>query len=325
MTLSPHLSSSDAGTIPVATQAILITGGTGFIGQALVKQLLNSGHSVTLWVRDPRKAAAQFQRGQGNQDHQDRVRCVTSLEQLHTDTHFDAVINLAGAPVVGPRWTAKRQATLLASRIGVTEGLLAWLARTTTKPATWIQASAIGYYGVRPPEEQLNEDSARGSGFMSELCVQWEAAAAQASAYGVRQVTLRLGVVLGHGGALPPLVMPYRLGLGGRMSDGRQVMSWIHLDDVLGVIAQGLRDTAMSGVYNTVAPEAISQGEFARTVGELLHRPVWLHLPATLLRLPMGEMAQLFVDGQRVVPARLMAQEFVFEQPTLRGALKDLL
>lgn len=297
-------------------QTLLITGGTGFIGQALVTQLLAGGHSVTLWVRDPLKAATQFQ---------GRVRCVTALEQLHADDHFDAVINLAGTPVVGPRWTARRQATLLASRVGVTQGLLAWLARTTVKPATWIQASAIGYYGVRPPEERLTESSARGGGFMSELCVQWEAAAAQASTFGVRQVTLRLGVVFGSQGALPPLVMPHRFGLGGCMGDGRQMMSWVHLDDVLGAIAQGLKDARMTGIYNTVAPEAVSQGEFARTVGALLHRPVWLHLPAALLRWPLGEMAQLFVDGQRVVPARLMAQGFVFQQPTLRGALKDLL
>lgn len=312
----PHLNPSDAAKPPLAAQAILVTGGTGFIGQALVQLLLAGGHSVTLWVRNPLKATAMFQ---------GRVRCVTALAQLHADEPFDAVINLAGTPVVGPRWTAKRQATLLASRVGVTQGLLTWLARTTVRPATWIQASAIGYYGVRPPEEWLDETSARGGGFMSELCVQWEAAAAQASALGVRQVTLRLGVVLGAGGALPPLVMPHRFGLGGRMGDGRQVMSWVHLDDVLSVITESLRNDTMAGVYNTVAPEAVSQGEFARTVGALLHRPVWLHLPAALLRLLLGEMAELFVDGQRVRPARLTTLGFVFQHPQLRGALNDLL
>lgn len=316
MASSPHLSPSDAGKTPVVTQAILITGGTGFIGQALVKQLLEGGHSVTLWVRDPLKATALFQ---------SQVRCVTALTQLHADEPFDAVINLAGTPVVGPRWTAKRQTTLLASRVGVTQDLLAWLARTTVKPATWIQASAIGFYGVRPPEECLDETSARGGGFMSDLCVQWETAATQASAFGVRQVTLRLGLVLGAGGALPPLVMPHRFGLGGRMGDGRQMMSWIHLDDVLGVIAESLRNDTMAGVYNTVAPGVVNQGEFARTVGALLHRPVWLHLPAVLLRLLLGEMAELFVDGQQVQPARLAALGFVFQHPELRGALHDLL
>ena len=160
---------------------------------------------------------------------------------------------------------------------------------------------------------------------MSELCVKWEAAAAQANAMGVlRQVTLRLGVVLGKGGALPPLLLPIRLGLGGRMGDGRQMFSWIHLHDVLAIMATALQDGTMQGVYNTVAPDVVSQGEFAVTAGQVLHRPVWLPLPAWVLRLPMGEMAQLFVDGQRVVPARLQAQGFVFAYPELLGALKDL-
>ena len=306
----------DSHFAELTPQRHLITGGTGFIGTALVQQLLRQGHPVTLWVRDPAKAQRRF--GQG-------VRCVTSLDELAADDTFDTVINLAGAPIVGPPWTAGRRAQLLASRVGVTLGLLTWLARTAQKPSTWLQASAIGFYGVRPPEEALTEHSAAGAGFMSELCVKWEAAAAQANAMGVlRQVTLRLGVVLGKGGALPPLLLPIRLGLGGRMGDGRQMFSWIHLHDVLAIMATALQDGTMQGVYNTVAPDVVSQGEFAVTAGQVLHRPVWLPLPAWVLRLPMGEMAQLFVDGQRVVPARLQAQGFVFAYPELLGALKDL-
>ena len=296
-------------------QRHLITGGTGFIGTALVQQLQRHGHQITLWVRNPAKAQQRF--GQG-------VRCVTSLDELVADDAFDTVINLAGTPVVGPPWTAGRRSQLLASRVGVTQGLLTWLARTTHKPSTWLQASAIGFYGVRPPEEALDEQGAAGSGFMSELCVKWEAAAAQANAMGVRQVTLRLGVVLGKGGALPPLLLPIRLGLGGRMGDGRQMFSWIHLNDVLAIMAAALQDTNMQGVYNAVAPGIVSQGEFAHTAGQVLHRPVWLPLPAWVLRLPMGEMAQLFVDGQRVVPARLLSKGFEFGYPTLLGALQDL-
>jgi uncharacterized protein (TIGR01777 family) len=300
---------------PTSPQHLLLTGGTGFIGTALVKQLLASGHRVTLWVRNAAKAQLQFQ---------GRVRCITAMDQLPSDERVDGVVNLAGAPVVGPPWTARRKAQLLASRVGVTQGLLTWLARTQHRPSVWVQTSAIGFYGVRLPEEALTESSAAGSGFMSALCVQWEAAAVQAQALVTRQVTLRLGVVFGKGGALPPLLLPHRIGLGGRMGDGRQIMSWVHLDDVLAVITAALDDASMHGIYNTVAPGAVSQGEFARTVGEVLHRPVWLHLPAMLLRLPMGEMAELFVDGQRVVPARLVAQGFAFKYPALRGALLDL-
>lgn len=296
-------------------QRHLITGGTGFIGTALILQLQSHGHHVTLWVRKPTKAQQRFGYG---------VRCTTSLDELAADDAFDTIINLAGAPVVGPPWTAGRRQQLLDSRVGVTQSLLTWLARTTQKPSTWVQASAIGFYGVRPPEELLDEQSNAGNGFMSELCVKWEAAAAQAAFMGLRQVTLRLGVVLGKGGALPPLLLPIRLGLGGRMGNGRQMFSWVHLRDVLAVIATALQDKRMQGVYNTVAPGVVSQAEFALTAGQVLHRPVWLPLPAWVLRLPMGEMAQLFVDGQRVVPARLQAQGFEFAYPGLLQALQDL-
>lgn len=299
----------------LAQQNVLVTGGTGFIGEAMVGQLLAAGHTVTLLTRDALKAAYMFQ---------GKARCLASLADLHSDERFDAVINLAGAPVVGPRWTARRQAQLLASRIGTTEALLHWLARTRHKPAVWMQASAIGYYGVRPASEVLGETSSGGAGFMSELCRLWEACAARATDHGVRQVTLRFGLVFGPGGALPPLLLPHRLGCGGRMGDGTQIMSWIHRDDVLGLIANALGDSKMHGTYNAVAPDAISQGQFAQTVARQLHRPLWLHLPAVPIRVALGEMAQLFVDGQHVRPARLMAEGFKFRFATLDGALGDL-
>ena len=302
---------------------VLVTGGTGFIGSALVQQLLAAGHSVTVLSRKPASAPALFQ---------GRVQAVRSANDLPSDARFDAIVNLAGAPVVGPPWTAGRRQVLLDSRVGVTESLLAWLQRTTHRPAVWVQASAIGFYGVRPPHEVLTETSAAGGGFMSELCVRWEAAAAKAQALGVRQVVLRLGVVLGPGGALPPLLLPIRLGLGGRMGSGQQVMSWIHRDDVLTLITTALlgmpnspqNNPPMQGIYNATAPEPVPQATFARTAGQLLHRPVWLPVPAAPLRWALGEMAQLFVDGQTVVPARLQREGFAFAYPTLREALKVL-
>ena len=294
---------------------VLVTGGTGFIGSALVHQLLATGHRVTVLSRKPASAQALFQ---------GRVQAVRSANDLPSDARFDAIVNLAGAPVVGPPWTAGRRQVLLDSRVGVTESLLAWLQRATHRPAVWVQASAIGFYGVRPPHEVLTETSAAGGGFMSELCVRWEAAAAKAQALGVRQVVLRLGVVLGPGGALPPLLLPIRLGVGGRMGSGQQVMSWIHRDDVLALIHAALHDPQMNGIYNATAPETIAQATFVATAGKLLRRPVWLPVPATPLRWAMGEMAQLFVDGQNVVPARLQQQGFAFMYPTLEQALRDL-
>lgn len=294
---------------------VLVTGGTGFIGELLVNQLLDSGHQITLLARDPVKAAYQFA---------GRARCVGSLEQLGQFDLFDGVINLAGAPVAGPRWTARRQEQLLASRVGVTQALLHWLNSTPHKPALWIQASAIGFYGVRPPEEQLDEDALQGQGFMTELCSRWEASAQPVRAQGIRQVVLRLGVVLGPGGPLVALLLPFRLGLGGRIGNGHQVLSWIHIDDVLRVFARCFEDEQLQGTYNLVAPEAVTQSEFAEQAGRQLRRPVWLHIPERPMRRLAGEMAELFLDGQRVVPRRLAEAGFVFRFATLDTALHDL-
>jgi uncharacterized protein (TIGR01777 family) len=294
---------------------VLVTGGTGFIGAALVTALLAGGHSVTVWARRPQQAAALWQ---------GRARCVGDLSALGSGDVFDAVINLAGAPVVGPRWSARRQAQLLGSREGVTQALVQWLAATPVKPRVWVQASAIGYYGVRAPSESLGEDSAAGTGFMASLCGRWEAAAQPVAAAGVRLVVLRLGVVLGPGGALAPLLLPIKLGLGARLGSGEQIMSWIHRDDVLRVLALGLSDAAMQGVYNTVAPQTVSQRVFAHTAGQLLRRPIWLAIPAAPVRWLAGEMAQLFVDGQRVIPQRLVRAGFGYHYPTLQAALRAL-
>ena len=299
---------------------VLITGGTGFIGRALVQRLAAAGHTVTVWSRHPAQAARQLGAG---------VRCVSALNAIAAADRIDAIVNLAGARVVGPPWTAARRQVLLDSRVGTTQALLQWLQQTGQRPSVWVQASAIGFYGVRPPEELLTETSAPGQGFMSELCVRWEQAAAQAKALGIRQVVLRLGVVLGPGGALPQLLRPIRLGLGGRMGSGQQVMSWIHRDDVLTLITTALQapqnNPPMQGTYNATAPEPVPQATFARTAGQLLHRPVWLPVPAAPLRWALGEMAQLFVDGQPVVPARLQREGFAFAYPSLREALRSLI
>lgn len=299
----------------VAHQRVLVTGGTGFIGEALVTQLLDAGHEVTVFARNPLRAAYQFN---------GRARCIGSLAALTEWNAFDAVINLAGAPVAGPRWSAKRQAQLLASRVGVTEALVAWLGKARHKPAVWLQASAIGYYGVRSPEELLTEESAKGGGFMAELCARWEASAAAVEAAGVRKVVMRLGVVFGPGGALQPLLLPHRFGLGGRLGSGKQMMSWIHREDLLRLFARALADPTLHGTYNAVAPEAVSQAQFATTAGSVLNRPVWLHVPAAPVRLLAGEMAQLFVDGQNVVPTRLLEAGFTYRYPRLEDALRDL-
>lgn len=296
-------------------RSVLVTGGTGFIGEALVKLLLDAGHDVTVWTRDPLRAAYLFN---------GRARCLRDLTQLDVAAHFDVIVNLAGAPVIGPRWSPARKAQLLASRVNTTQSLVNWVTQAKSRPSTWIQASAIGYYGVRNGSELLDETSASGDGFMAELCIRWEACAHSVEALGLRRVTLRLGLVLGPGGALPPLLLPYRFGLGGRMGDGKQVISWIHRDDLMNLFAKAMSNDAMHGTYNAVAPEAVTQTQFANTAGKVLYRPVWLHLPAAPIRWLAGEMAQLFVDGQRVIPKRLLSSGFRFRHATINGALRDL-
>lgn len=301
--------------VDIAPQRLLVTGGTGFIGEIMVNQLLDAGHTVSLFARDPLRAAYLFD---------GRARCVRSLAELGSTEIFDAVINLAGAPVAGPRWTAKRQAQLLGSRVGTTEALIEWLQKAQHKPAVWLQASAIGYYGVRDANEELHEDSSVGSGFMATLCAQWEASALPVSGFGVRQVVMRLGVVFGPGAALLALLLPHRFGLGGKLGSGTQIISWIQRDDVLRLIARTLSDSTMNGTYNVVAPTAVSQAEFAVTAGAVLRRPVWFHLPAAPFRWCAGEMAELFVDGQRVAPRRLEQEGYHFSYPTLDATLRDL-
>lgn len=300
---------------------VLVTGGTGFIGQSLVRALLVDGHAVTVLTRDPRRAAWQFE---------GRARCVARLEDLPACDRVDVVINLAGERILGPRWSPRRQAELRGSRLATTRRLVDWMAGARHRPALLLSASAIGYYGVqRDGDDGLLEESAPPQPiFMSTLCQDWETEARRAETLGVRVACLRFGLVLGHGGALPGLLLPVLLGLGGRLGSGRQWLSWIHLRDLLRSIAHAwqlqLRDASAVPVFNVVAPEAVTQAEFSSVAATLLRRPCRLSTPAAPLRLLLGEQATLLLDGQRVAPLALLGSGFRFEFPTLAEALADL-
>lgn len=302
-----------------AQQTALVTGGTGFIGTEMVKQLLAAGYQVKLYSRQPAAAMAKFN-GQ--------VSAFSRWDELSNEAQFDVVINLAGSPVVGPRWSAARKQVLLDSRVGTTEGLLSWIARANVKPKVLVNGSAIGYYGCRG-DEALDETAPPQDEFMSELCQKWEAAASKAQDYGVRVVRLRLGLVFcsydDKGGALPKLIMPYYFGLGGRMGDGQQVMSWVHRDDVITVIWRAIKESTMQGAYNMTAPEAPTQAQFAKAVGQALNRPTFLVTPACVIDTLAGEMGALFTKGQRVVPKRLLDEGYIFKYPSLESVLKSYL
>lgn len=303
-------------------EQVLVTGGTGFVGKHLVKALLRDGHQVTVLTRNP----AMAKRLLG-----DAVRCIDSLEQLAATDTIDVVINLAGARILGWRWTAARQQVLRESRITLTQRLVQWMARAEHKPKVLLSASAIGYYGVQAQNDPqvLSEDSPPQPVFMSELCQEWEAAARQACAYGVPVRCLRFGVVLGDEGALPQMLLPIRLGLGGPLAGGQQCLSWIHVQDLLRAMAdvrQGVTAAEPDFIaFNFTAPQPVTQQQFAHTAAAILHRPAWMPTPGLPLRCLLGEQADLLLEGQRVMPTRLLAQGFQFEYPTLQVALENLL
>ena len=299
-----------------APRNFLVTGATGFIGQRLVKALLADGHRVTVLSRDPRRAASLFD---------GRVECVAAMEALPPSRVVDVVINLAGARILGWRWTAARRATLRASRVGLTRKLVDWIGAAGHKPAMLLSASAIGYYGIqkRGDDTVLTEKDGPQPMFMSDLCREWEHAAQGAEAHGVRVARMRFGLVLGAQGALPMMLLPIKLGLGGPLGGGTQWLSWIHVDDLIAGIAH-LSRAGEGGAYNFTAPEVVRQAQFSRTAASVLKRPYGLPTPGWPMRLALGEQADLLLEGQRVFPERLTAEGFVFRHPNLEGALRSL-
>jgi uncharacterized protein (TIGR01777 family) len=293
----------------------LISGATGFIGGHLVRRLIASGDTVTVYTRDADHALDRFG---------PHVRIVTDLDAIESSTRIDAIVNLAGARILGLPWTRGRRRTLIESRVRTTQALVALCARLERPPRVFVSASAIGYYGVRG-DQRLDEQGSAQPIFQSRLCQQWEEAAEAAEATGSRVVRVRIGLVFGRdGGALPSLAMPVRLGLGAIIGNGKQWVSWIHIDDLTRLIEFVIDKPTMRGVMNAVAPHAATHLQVQQTLARALHRPVWMRIPAFVLRAMLGEMSQLLVDGQRIVPRRALASGFVFRHPDLRETLEHL-
>lgn len=295
---------------------VLVTGATGFVGGHLVRRLIARGDSVTVLTRDGDRALNRFG---------PHVHIVTRLDSIAPDARIDAVVNLAGARILGFPWTARRRRTLLNSRLRTTRALVSLCARLNQAPRVFVNASAIGYYGVHD-DQRLDEQSAPQDIFQSQLCQQWEDAASAAESLCARVVCLRFGMVLGRdGGALPSLARPVRAGLGAVLGDGRQWVSWIHIDDLVRLIEFVLDKPALRGAMNAVAPHAATHLQLQHTLARALRRPMWMRVPAFIIRMGLGEMSQLLVDGQRVVPRRALASGFTFRHPDLREALTNLL
>ncbi|AVD81616.1 TIGR01777 family protein [Pseudomonas sp. SWI6] len=295
---------------------ILLTGGTGLIGQHLCQLWSSQGHRLTVWSRRPEQVPRLCGSG---------VRGIARLEDLAADEVLDAVVNLAGAPIADRPWTAGRRSVLWVSRVTLTEQLLAWLEARAQRPEVLVSGSAVGWYGDGGERELTESSPPVREDFASQLCIAWEETASRAQALGIRVVLVRTGLVLAaDGGFLSRLRLPFKLGLGGPLGDGRQWMPWVHIDDEIALIDFLLKHKDASGPYNACAPEPVRNREFARRLGRTLHRPAVLPVPRLLLKAGLGELSILLLGGQRARPARLLAAGFTFRFNDLQSALDNL-
>lgn len=296
-----------------ARSKVLVTGATGFVGRRLVEALTAAGHDVTALTRDARRAA----------ELPAPIRIITRIDQIGNDDGIDAIVHLAGEPVSDGLWTEKKRRRVIESRVELTKSLIGLAARLRRPPGVFIAASAVGWYGIREDGPLTESAPAQTGSFSAESCAAVEDAARGMEIHGVRTVRLRIGLVLGHqGGLLARLLTPYEFGLGGPIGSGRQMMSWIALDDLVRLIVYAIRNPGLDGAVNAAAPEAVDNAAFAQALGRALGRPAFLRAPAWPLRRLLGDFAdELLLGGQHVVPVKAEAAGFVFETPTLDAAL----
>ena len=299
---------------------VIVTGSTGLVGRALVRSLLSDGQEVTRLVR----GGAQEFRAPGTKAVQwEPEKGAVNAAELEG---HDAAVHLAGDPIAEGRWDDEKKRRIRESRVKGTRLLAETLAGLNEKPRVLVSASATGFYGDRG-DEVLHEESASGEDFLSEVCREWEKATLAASQAGIRVVHLRIGFVLSaEGGGLPKMLTPFKLGLGGRVGSGRQYISWLTLDELVSIIRRALEDEHLRGPVNAVAPSAVTNLEFTKTLGHVLGRPTVLPVPAFAARLAFGEMADaILLSSTRAVPARLQEAGYQFQHPELEGALKHVL
>lgn len=323
---------------------VVLTGATGLIGPAVIAQLRDHGANITVLSRDPERAAAALADNartgaRGKREDQarttspneggtavDAVRWAPLEEPAPVDalSGADAVVHLAGEPIA-QRWNAGVKQAIEQSRVLGTRNLVAGLSATQPRPGVLVCSSAVGIYGPRH-EEPLDEEASLGHDFLAETCIAWENEAKSATQLGVRVVAMRTGVVLdAHGGALAKMLPPFRLGIGGPVAGGRQYVSWIHRDDLAGMIVAALQDERWSGPVNATAPEPVTNRELSKALGRALRRPAALPVPGAALRLLYGEMAEIVTTGQRVLPAKALVLGYRFRHPHLQEALESAL
>lgn len=296
---------------------LLIAGASGLIGRPLVKILLEQNHNLTVLTRSERESKPNLRYVVWNPADEKNV--------LHEVDGADGVINLAGESIAGRRWSKNQKEKILTSRVNATQILAHSIQRARKKPAVFINASAIGFYGAHG-NETVTEETAAGKGFLADVCKAWEAHAIRVRDFGVRVVRLRTGIVLAkEGGALKMMLPPFQMGLGGWLGDGNQWMPWVHLEDVVRLILFCLENSKVEGAMNATSPQPVTNKAFSMVLAQVLRRPCVMPVPALALKLLLGEMSDLLLEGARVVPKRAGELRFAFKFPDLRNALETIL
>ncbi len=302
---------------------IAVTGATGFVGSRLVTRLVDESHEVKVLTRNVEKARKVFSASKFKDLEYVAYQPTTSGEWQAAISGCDGVVNLAGEPI-SERWSSDRKNRILNSRKLGTQKLVEAIAQADPKPSVLVNSSAIGYYGTSETAEFFETSEPAKTDFLSQVCQAWEAEANKAKDLGVRVAIIRTGIVLGDGGAIAKMIMPFKLYAGGPIGSGQQWFSWIHIDDLVNLYIKALLDASMHGTYNGTAPEPVRMKELADTLGEVMDRPSWLPVPDFAIEALLGDGAVVVLKGQKVLPERTQAAGFSYGYMTARAALADV-
>ncbi|MBE9250570.1 TIGR01777 family protein [Dolichospermum sp. LEGE 00240] len=303
---------------------IAISGATGFVGSRLVERLHTEGHRILVLTRNPTFAQKVFPSPAF--PNLEIIAYTPTVSGTWQDAiaGCNGVVNLAGEPIAEGRWTPERKQEILNTRKLGTQKIVEAIAKANPRPSILVNTSAIGYYGTSETAS-FNEDSASGNDFLSQVCQEWEQEATKVKDTNVRLVILRFGIVLGNGGALGKMITPFKLFAGGPIGSGQQWFSWIHLDDIVGLIIQSLTKSTMEGVYNATAPQPVRMNDLSTTMGNVMNRPSWLPVPGFAIEAILGDGAKVVLEGQKVLPKRTLESGFEYQYPNLQSALTQIL
>jgi uncharacterized protein len=302
---------------------IAITGATGFVGSRLVKKLKNNGHQLLIFTRNANRAKQLYPASRFPNLEIISYQPIESGDWQKAVSGCDGVVNLAGE-TIAKRWTSKNRKAILESRQLGTRKIVEAIAQAETKSSVLVNASAVGYYGTSEIDI-FDEDSDPGDDFLSQVCQVWEKEANEVKQAGVRLVILRMGIVLGNGGALAKIIPPFKLFVGGPLGEGHQWFSWIHLDDLVDLIIESLERNDVEGAFNATSPHPVRMSKLCETLGEIMNRPSWLPVPDFVLEFLLGDASKVVLEGQQVLPQKTKSIGFEYQYPNLKKALMDIL